>query len=53
MKQRIGRCIKTPIKGKMNPGIYRINIDGFPSGVYFYRIKAGKMLKTGKFKKII
>jgi hypothetical protein len=39
----MGRTIETLQNGDLNPGIYKPewNASAYPSGVYFYRLKAG------------
>jgi hypothetical protein len=51
----LGQRVKTLVKGKMREGSHRIMWDGrsdsgvsVGSGVYFYRFKAGKYVKTMK-----
>jgi hypothetical protein len=47
----LGREVKKLISGKqMKPGFYKVKFDGsgLPSGVYFYKLKAGKFTGTGK-----
>jgi photosystem II stability/assembly factor-like uncharacterized protein len=46
----LGRDVKTLINGVKNAGYYevRFNAAGMASGVYFYRLKAGEYIKTGK-----
>lgn len=46
----LGREIKTLVKETKNPGYYEVkfNAGNYSSGVYFYRIKAGEYIKTGK-----
>ena len=46
-----GKSVKELIPAQMmNPGNYVINWDGssFPSGMYFYTIRAGKFFQTEK-----
>jgi hypothetical protein len=45
-----GRVIMKPVKERLVPGYYSIEIDGsmFSSGVYFYRLKAGDFEQTHK-----
>ena len=45
-----GRVILKPVKERLVPGYYTIEIDGsmFSSGVYFYRLKAGDFEQTHK-----
>ncbi len=47
----MGKEIKTLIKSSLRQGVYSIPFDasGVSSGVYFYRIKAGKFSETKKF----
>ncbi|MCI0450032.1 MAG: T9SS type A sorting domain-containing protein [Chlorobi bacterium] len=46
----IGTEIRTLINGSLLPGSYEINFDGsnLPSGVYFYRLTAGKYIASRK-----
>lgn len=44
----LGKEVSTLINGKLLSGIYEVSFDGsnFPSGVYFYTIRAGKFTDT-------
>jgi parallel beta-helix repeat protein len=46
----LGREVKTLVNETKNPGYYEVqfNASNFASGVYFYRLKAGDYIKTGK-----
>lgn len=46
----MGREVKTLVNEKMQPGVYETSFDGsgLPSGVYFYRLTAGKFTETKK-----
>ena len=46
----LGREIKTLLSKPMQPGSYEIEFDGsdLPSGVYFYRLNAGKFSESRK-----
>jgi photosystem II stability/assembly factor-like uncharacterized protein len=46
----LGREIKTLVNETKNPGYYEIqfNANSLAGGVYFYRLKAGGYIKTGK-----
>lgn len=46
----LGREVKTLVNETSNPGYYeaKFNAGNYASGVYFYRIKAGEYIKTGK-----
>ncbi|MBN1633091.1 MAG: T9SS type A sorting domain-containing protein [Ignavibacteria bacterium] len=45
-----GREIKTLVNEELNPGTYDVQFDAgnLPSGVYFYRMEAGKFMETRK-----
>ncbi|MEA2062236.1 MAG: FlgD immunoglobulin-like domain containing protein, partial [Gemmatimonadota bacterium] len=50
-----GRLVKTLVSGLHVPGCYAVNWEGtneaghqLPSGVYFYRMKAGDFMQTRK-----
>lgn len=47
---QLGREIKTLIKEEKPAGIYRLNFDAsnLPSGVYFYKLRAGNFIQTRK-----
>ncbi|MEJ2504690.1 MAG: T9SS type A sorting domain-containing protein [Ignavibacteriaceae bacterium] len=38
------------VNGKKAPGNYKVKFDGtnLPSGIYFYRLRAGKFVTTEK-----
>ncbi len=40
----LGQEVKTVVSGEQVPGIYEVsfNAEGLPSGIYFYRLKAGQ-----------
>jgi hypothetical protein len=44
----LGRAVKDLISENLNPGIYEVNVDAgaLQSGVYFYRLNAGKDSET-------
>jgi hypothetical protein len=46
----IGREIATLVNEELTPGIYEVQWDGsnYPSGVYYYRLKAGDYSDTKK-----
>ena len=46
----LGKEIATLVDGERNAGTYSVNWDasGLPSGVYFYRMKAGDFVDTKK-----
>ncbi len=46
----IGQKVLQLIDQKQNPGYYKINLNGssLPSGVYFYKLKAGSFVQTKK-----
>ncbi len=46
----LGREVTTLINEKKSPGTYDVewNASAFPSGVYFYRLKAGSYIETKK-----
>jgi hypothetical protein len=46
----LGREVKTLVNETRNAGYYRVqfNASNYVSGVYFYRLKAGDYIKTGK-----
>ncbi|MBN1213650.1 MAG: T9SS type A sorting domain-containing protein [candidate division Zixibacteria bacterium] len=51
----LGRPVREFCPGKRSPGTYRLEFDGrdnnhnaLPSGVYFYRLKAGNLFQTKK-----
>ena len=46
----LGREIKTLVNDTKKPGYYEVQFNAgyFASGVYFYRLKAGEYVKTGK-----
>ena len=45
-----GREIATPVNRELVPGVHRATWDatGFPSGVYFYSLRAGREVQTRK-----
>ena len=45
-----GREVRTLIQAKQEPGRYRVGFEthGLSSGVYFYRLKAGSVVKERK-----
>ncbi len=47
----LGRVIQTLVNEEKMPGEYTIMFNGnnYPSGIYFYRIQAGKFIETKKF----
>ncbi|MBS1518308.1 MAG: T9SS type A sorting domain-containing protein [Bacteroidetes bacterium] len=47
----LGNEVKVLVQNKQMPGRYKVIFDGsgFPSGVYFYRLETGVLVKTGKF----
>jgi len=46
----LGNEIVTLVNKEKPTGVYEVewNADGFPSGVYFYRLQANNFLKTKK-----
>ena len=44
----LGKEVMTIVNGKLNPGKYKVEFDGsgLPSGVYFYRLRAGEFMET-------
>ncbi len=46
----LGQEVKTLVNETRNPGYYEVQFiaNNFASGVYFYRLKAGEYIKTGK-----
>ncbi|NQT26108.1 T9SS type A sorting domain-containing protein [candidate division KSB1 bacterium] len=46
----IGQKVATLVSGKQNIGLHQLEWDasGFASGVYYYRIKAGKFIDVKK-----
>ncbi len=46
----MGKVIETLQNGEMKPGVYKAewNASGYPSGVYFYKLSAGKFTETKK-----
>ncbi len=46
----LGKEIAVLVNGQLNPGTYEIGFDGadFPSGVYFYTLRAGDFTDTKK-----
>jgi len=46
----MGRVVETLQNGEMKPGVYKAewNASGYPSGVYFYKLSAGKFTETKK-----
>ena len=46
----LGREVATLVNEQKSPGMYTVDwdADGFPSGVYFYRLNAGKFSETKK-----
>jgi hypothetical protein len=46
----LGRAVKTLVNEIRKPGIYEVqfNAGNLTSGVYFYRLKAGEYIKTGR-----
>ena len=47
----LGREIETLVNEEKPAGNYEVEFDGsnLPSGIYFYRMQAGKFIKTRKF----
>jgi len=45
-----GKLVATPVDEKKPAGIYKVEFDAnhLPSGIYFYRIKAGNFIETKK-----
>lgn len=46
----LGREVQTLVDQQLQPGLYSVQFDGsnLASGIYFYRIKAGKFVQTKK-----
>ena len=46
----LGREVTTLVNEKLNPGTYEVSWDatGYPSGIYFYSLKAGVFSRTKK-----
>ena len=46
----LGRKVKTLVNSYQDAGVYSVNFDasGLASGLYFYQVKAGKLLETRK-----
>jgi len=46
----LGQEVATLVNEEMKPGSYKVTWDatGFPSGVYFYRLRAGEFIETKK-----
>ena len=46
----LGRVVATVVDEKMNPGRHTIqwNTGELPSGIYFYKLEAGKFARTKK-----
>lgn len=46
----LGRKIETLEQGQKEAGVYRVvwNASGIPSGIYFYRLRAGESARTGR-----
>jgi photosystem II stability/assembly factor-like uncharacterized protein len=46
----LGKEIQTLVKEQLQPGSYEVTFDGsnFPSGVYFYQLRAGDYMETKK-----
>jgi hypothetical protein len=46
----LGREVATLVEGQKHHGRYEVewNAEGFPSGVYFYRLRAGELVQTKK-----
>ena len=46
----LGKEVATLVNGEMNPGRYTLqwNAENLPSGVYFYRLQAGRFAETKK-----
>ncbi len=46
----LGEIVSVPVNSKIEAGNYSMNIDlsGFPSGVYFYRLESGKFSQVKK-----
>jgi hypothetical protein len=46
----LGREVKTLINNQQKPGTYKATFNGenLPSGVYFYRLKAGDKYKASR-----
>ncbi|MCG6960030.1 T9SS type A sorting domain-containing protein, partial [bacterium BMS3Abin03] len=46
----LGREVQTLVDQQLQPGFYSVQFDGsnLASGIYFYRIKAGKFVQTKK-----
>lgn len=45
-----GREVRTPVNERLEPGVYEVRFEAsdLPSGVYFYRMEAGKFTETKK-----
>jgi len=46
----LGREVATLVDGELNPGEHSVvyEVSGLPSGVYFYRLQAGKFVEQKK-----
>jgi hypothetical protein len=46
----IGQKVATLVSEKQQPGMYNMEWNGseFPSGIYYYRLKAGNFIQTKK-----
>jgi hypothetical protein len=46
----LGKEVETMVNEKQSPGTYEVSWDGinYPSGIYFYKLSAGKFIETKK-----